>query len=444
MASAPGDKHYLYDKHSNQIARVKDVFEGIDTAKRYLQQYNQEDDPDYRDRMNIATLDNFVFRTVDDMKNIIFRKPLDESGITNNEIKTYLKTIDFTNNINEFSKLILTNRIRDGHTFILVDSVSYDPEKVKTKAEQDALNIRPYFVNILRENILSWKKDKFGKYIMIVIKETYEVEDDYSVDTKEQIKIWKNDGTVEIWRDGEKFGEVIETNLKEIPIVKVGDDNIPPLYDLAKINITHMNRDSEVSNYSRVGGAAFLAVFGDLDDGDAPKTLGINKGLKFRDKTTSDVKWIEMEGTNYEMLKDRILYHEDQMDRISVSFTTEQSNKTATQVNKESMVGESKATDYATELEDSINLAISLLNIYKTDGQASTDNLIEVNKDFDSSILTPEMVVSYRLDYTSGIISYEKLIEYLVAGEYFKEMTKQEMNEEKTRLMNNPMSGEDL
>jgi len=444
MASAPGDKHYLYDKHSNQIARVKDVFEGIDTAKRYLQQYNQEDDPDYRDRMNIATLDNFVFRTVDDMKNIIFRKPLDETGITNNDIKTYLKTIDFTNNINEFSKLILTNRIRDGHTFILVDSVSYDPEKVKTKAEQDALNIRPYFVNILRENILSWKKDKFGKYIMIVIKETYEVEDDYSVDTKEQIKIWKNDGTVEIWRDGEKFGEVIETNLKEIPIVKVGDDNIPPLYDLAKINITHMNRDSEVSNYSRVGGAAFLAVFGDLDDGDAPKTLGINKGLKFRDKTTSDVKWIEMEGTNYEMLKDRILYHEDQMDRISVSFTTEQSNKTATQVNKESMVGESKATDYATELEDSINLAISLLNIYKTDGQASTDNLIEVNKDFDSSILTPEMVVSYRLDYTSGIISYEKLIEYLVAGEYFKEMTKQEMNEEKTRLMNNPMSGEDL
>jgi len=444
MASAPGDKHYLYNKHSNQIARVKDVFEGIDTAKRYLQQYNQEDDTDYRDRMDIATLDNFVFRTVDDMKNIIFRKPLDETGITNTEIKLYLKTIDFTNNINEFSKLILTNRIRDGHTFILVDSVSYDPEKVKTKADQAALNIRPYFVNILRENLLSWKKDKFGKYVMIVIRETYEVEGDYSVETKDQIKVWKENGTVEIWRDGEKFGEVIETSLKEIPIVKVGNDDIPPLYDLAKINITHMNRDSEVSNYSRIGGAAFLAVFGDLDDGDAPKTLGINKGLKFRDKTTSDVKWIEMEGTNYEMLKDRILYHEDQMDRISVSFTTEQSNKTATQVNKESMVGESKATDYATGLEDGVNTAIGLLNIYKTDGKTSTDNLIEVNKDFDSSILTPEMVASYRLDYTSGIISYEKLIEYLVAGEYFKEMTDQEMNEEKTRLMNNPMSDEDL
>lgn len=439
----PGDKHPDYVLHEDQVARVNNVYDGVDTAKTYLQKYNQEEDTDYAKRQSIATLDNFVFRTVEDIKNIIFRKPLDETNIKHNKLKEYAKKINFTDNLNEFAKGVLENRLKDGHTFILVDSIDYDKEVVVNAAQANALGIRPYFVNLTRPNILSWKKDQLGQYTMVVIRELYEVEGPYNISVGEQIKVWeKKNGkvTVQRWRDDEKYGEEIITGLDIIPIVQVGNDMTPPLYDLAKINITHMNRDSEVSNYARVGGAAFLAVFGDLDEGEnKPATLGINKGLKFRDKTTSDVKWIEMEGRNYDMLKDRILYHEEQMQRIAVSFTTEQENKTATQVNKESMTGESKATDYATELEEGINTSIQLINKYLTGTVIPEDNQVEVNKDFDSAILTPEMVASYRTDYMSGIISYEKLMEYLIAGEYFKEMTEKEMNEEKARLMDNPM-----
>jgi len=69
---------------------------------------------------------------------------------------------------------------------------------------------------------------------------------------------------------------------------------------------------------------------------------------------------------------------------------------------------------------------------------------VEVNKDFDSSILTPEMVASYRTDYLAGLISYEMLLEYLIAGEYFKEMTDDEIRKEKARLMDNPVGGEEI
>lgn len=441
----PGAKHPNYVKHEQQFEHVSNVYDGIDSAKQYIQQYSQEENKEYADRQSMATLDNFVFRTVDDIKNIIFRKPLDLSAITNANLKVYSEKINFEDNLNEFSKEVLANRIKDGFTYILVDSTNYDRNEVTTKAHQEAKNIRPYFVNIPRANILSWKFNEAGEYTQIVIKEEYEIDSEYNVEIGTQIKVWNDQGVVQIWRDDEKYGEPIETGLGKIPIVKIGDDDIPPLYDLAKINITHMNRDSEVSNYSRVGGAAFLAVFGDLDDGEnAPATLGINKGLKFRDKTTSDVKWIEMEGKNYEMLKDRILYHEDQMMRISVSFTTDTLEaKTATQVNKESVTGESKATDYATELEDGINKAIQMINEYTTTSNISEENRVEVNKDFDSSILTPEMVTSYRTDYLAGIISYDKLLEYLIAGEYFKDMTDEEKNAEKARLMDNPMGDED-
>lgn len=436
MEATPGTLHPEYMKHSDQLSRVIDVYDGIDTAKRYLQQYSQEETNEYTDRQDIATLDNFVFRTVESIVNLVFRKSVDISGITNPSAKQWIESIDFTNSINNFAQTVLTNRIKEGYTFILIDTPAYNPDEVTNKAEQDALNIRPYFVNILRSDVISWKQDMYGEYTQIVIKEQYEIEDSYTTTTEDQIKVWNSDGTVEIWRDGQQYGETIETGLDMIPIVKIGSDLTPPLYDLAKINITHMNRDSEVSNYARIGGAAFLAVFGNLDDDDAPKTLGINKGLKFKDKTDSDVKWIEMQGTNYDMLKDRILYHEDQMDRIAVSFTTESINKTATQVNKESMSGESKVIKYATELEEGLNLSISLMGIYGSDKTKLPDSELVVNKDFDSAILTPEMVASYRLDYTTGIISYEKLIEILIAGEYFAKMDEKETEEEKTRLLN--------
>lgn len=444
MANEPGELNPAYKKHQNQVKKISDVYDGIDEAKKYLQQYNQEDTKDYGDRKDIATLDNFVFRAVDDIKNIIFRKPLDLTSITNATLKEHMKRINFTDNINEFAKNVLVNRIKDGYTFILVDTPAYDTEKIKTQADITAAGIRPYFVNILRKDVLNWKKNETGEYTQIVIQEGYTTEGEYGSGIGTQIKVWNSDGTVEIWRDGAQYGETTQTALRRIPIVKVGNDDIPPLYDLTKINITHMNRDSELSNYTRVGGAPFLAVFGKMDDGKAPNTLGINKGLNFKDKQECDVKWVEMAGTNYEMIKSRILYHEDQMNRISVSFTTETENKTATQVNKESMTGESKATHYASELEDGINNAITMMNLFSSEAKIAEDNKVGVNKDFDSSILTPEMVTSYRTDYLAGLISYEMLVDYLIAGEYFKEMTKEEIATEKARLMDNPTGGDDL
>lgn len=432
MSKLPANPSSYYTEHIKQVQLVSNVFDGIDSASMYLQQYTQEDITEFKDRKSIATLDNFVFRTVEDIQNIIFRKPIDTDGITNRTVLDYCNKIDFTNNLNEFGKQILRNRLRDGFTFILVDSVSYGEDEQLTLADQQALDIRPYFVNVLRKNVIGWKKNKAGRYTQVRIKETYEEEDGYDIVEKEQIKVW-NIGSVEIWRGAELY-ELIETGLSIIPIVKVGSDDIPPLYDLAKINITHMNRDSEVSNYARVGGAAFLAVFGaEVQEGEV-QTVGISDGMQFSDKTVSDVKWIEMEGRNYNMLKDRLLYHEEQMKRIAISFTTSQENKTATQVNKESLTDESKAVDYATELEDGLNTALGMLNDYKIDGATFGDNTILVNKDFDSNVLTPEQVTSYRTDYASGIISFEELRDLLAKGEYLKEITEAEMQKIKTQI----------
>ena len=430
--STPTFIHPEYTEHQRQLKIVNDMFSGIDTAKYYIQKYSQESTSDYDDRKEIATLDNFVFRTIEDIKNIIFRKSIDETNVTNNTMLKYIEQIDFQIDLNEFAKRVLVNRIKDGYTFILADSIRYDDTLLSNNAQKDAYNIRPYLVNILRENVLNWQLDEVGNYTQITIREFYQEKSGYATLTFEQLKVWNVDGTVEIWRKGELV-DIWDTGIKTIPIVKIGKDLIPPLYDMAKLNITHMNRNSEVDIYTRVGGAPFLAVFGHQDQKGAQKTLGINKGLSFSDKSQSDVKWIEMDGKNYDMLKDRILYIEDQMKRIAVDFTTKiETIKTATQVNKESMSGESKATDYAIQLEMGINQALAMMNLYEELGV----NEIEVNTDFDSSILSPDMVASYRLDVASELLSRDKFIEIMIAGEYFPYMTPEEIETEKARLSN--------
>ena len=61
-----------------------------------------------------------------------------------------------------------------------------------------------------------------------------------------------------------------------------------------------------------------------------------------------------MSGKNHAIIKDEIESLNLEMENISVSFATESRIKTATEIEKSSVEGESKLTDYANSLEESI------------------------------------------------------------------------------------------
>jgi len=429
LSDTPNFTSQEYNKHSNQVSIVNNIYDGVDSAVTYLRKFPKEETDVYDERKEDAALDNYVFRTVDTIKNIIFRKTIDISNITNAEVSKWCKSIDFTNNINEFAKQTLTNRTRDGYTFILVESRNYDNTEITTKAHQDAANIRPYFVNVLRKDVINWKVDEFGNFIQVSIKETYEVPDGaFKVVIKDQVRVIYNDGTIEIWRE-DKIFSTVKKPVKKITLVKIGSDNIPPMYDQSKINIQHLNRGSECNNYVRVGASPFLAVFGKLD-GDAPKTLGINSGLHFKG-TESDVKWIEMTGANYEIIKSHILTLQEQMERISVEFVTELKNATATEVEKASTANESRLNNYATELEDGFNKALEYMGLYKA---SAGENTISVNKDYDSNIISTEQFNALMQLRMNGDISYERLMQLLEKGELLPFLEEKERGEEKANL----------
>lgn len=431
----PDFKNTEYTAHLTQLNIVNDIYNGIDTAKNHLWKFEKESD--FKTRQDQTSLDNYVFRTVDTIKSIIFRKPIDLMGVNNNQLIEWLEKINYKDDINEFSKKILSNRVRDGYTFILVDTSSYREEEIKSKADQEKANIRPYFVNILRSQVVNWETDEYGQYIRFSIKETYsERVGLYGLEYKEQIRMYElTNGKVEvsIWREAsEVIGSRSTLQVPMIPIVQVGNDMIPPLYDQAKININHLNRNSEKSNYVRVGAAPFPIIKGQLEGESGEKTLSINQGLHFTD-TDGSFEWAELSGNNYTMIQEEIKYLEEQMERKSVEFVTELKTATATEVEKASTSNESRLIDYSTELEQGINDAIELMQWYYINGSLG-ENFITVNKDFQSNILDIQQANFLLSLRTQNLISYDMMIDMLIKGEIIPFLDEKQRESEKLKL----------
>lgn len=430
----PNFKDQDYIKHEHQIKVTNDVFNGTDTAKYYINKFKKEDDDAYKARLSEASLDNYVFRTVDTIKNIVFRKSI-QVETNNQELEKWLDAINFQDNVNEFAKKVLINRVKDGYTWLMVDSPSYDKDTLMSKADLEANNIRPYVNNITRSQVINIDYNDFMMIEQVSIMETYKVKNHrFGYETGQQIRVLEiMDGmvSVSIWRDDkEVFNDLLD--LPVIPLIKVGRDDIPPLYDQAIINIKHLNRNSEKSNYVRVGAAPFPLVWGALED-NKKKTLGINSGFVFKGtKNETGFEWAEMSGNNYKMIQEEIKYHEEQMERISVEFVTQLKNATATEVEKASTSNESKLMDYATELEQGLNNAIQVMGYFYD--KIKEDDKVIVNKDFNSNIITAEefnMLMQLR---TNGDLSYDRLMEILERGEVLSVLDDKEKETEKTRL----------
>lgn len=433
-SNTPNFKDADYQKHEAQITKVNDVFNGVDSAKKYIKQFEKESDKTYKARLDEAALDNYVFRTVDTIKNIIFRKNI-KVETNNTELESWLDKVNFQDNINEFAKKVLVNRVKDGFTYILVDSPSYDKDTLISKADLEANNIRPYMNNITRGQVINIEYDDFMMIRQVSIAETYKVKENrFGYNLEQQIRVFEVvEGmvSVSIWRDDkEVYNDLL--NIPVIPLIKVGRDKIPPLYDQAIINIKHMNRNSEKSNYVRVGSAPFPLIWGAVEDSEK-RTLGINSGIAFKgNKNETGFEWAEMSGTNYQMIQEEIKYHEEQMERISVEFVTQLKNATATEVEKASTSNESKLMDYATELEQGLNGGIQTMGLFYPN--ISEDDTVVVNKDFDSNIITAEefnMLMQLR---TNGDLSYDRLMDILERGEVLSVLDDKERETEKTRL----------
>jgi hypothetical protein len=424
-----------YLLHQGQLEVVNDVYDGIDTAKAHLQQYNKETLEDYTQRQDVATLNNFVFRSVDSIKNIVFRRTLNKTELEGTAIEPLIDNIDLSQSLDSFAKDVLVASQLDGYCFILADAPIYS-EDIQTRADELAKGLVPYLNLVKRTNVPNCKINEQGKYDRITIRETYEVENgSFGYEVKVQYRVYYKGGLIETWRDGKVVPNMtVEANFDDIPIVKVFIDDTPPMYDLAKLNVNHMNRTSELNSYIRAAGAPIPVMWGGSNDGKL-QVVGVNQGISFSGTPQeADFQWRELSGHNAAIIREQIKLDEEAMLDIIVSLVTSNQPRTATEVNSDNTENTAKLTHAAQVVEEGINKALKLLGDFMNTKITAE---IEVNKDFDSNRLTPEQVREYRNDYVQGIISLDRLMEVLVEGEVYTEMTEQEWTAEKAKLVDN-------
>ena len=412
-----------YVKYKNSLAIVDSVYQSSEAAVNNLLQYAKEKNTDFIHRKGIAILENYVEKAVNGASDIIFRKPIDITAITSPDTLHFFKNVNYKDDLDTFAKDTTMSYNKDGQAFILVEAPKTEKKKL-TKA--DAAEIQPYFVHINRNSIVNYKK-KNNKYTHVTIKESYDSSDDiFKEDFKVQYRVLQDNGIGRVFRDGVQY-DTYTIPAGQVPIIEIGDVGYPPLLDLAKTNLTQMNRESELQRYLRIAGSPFIAVFGRKND-DGVVTIGVDEGMQFDSKEDGDVKWVEMTGKNAETIQAKIDKLREAMIDKAVSFATTAKVLTATQVEKNANADESILSNTAQRVEQGINQALALRQIFLG---TNNEEIIALNKDFDSNILTPEQWKEYRTDYVQGVISWETYRKVLQEGEVYQKLDDKQLEEEK-------------
>jgi len=409
-------EHSEYREHKKQVKLVNSVFMGSDNVAEYLVQFPQEASNNFEERKKNIAVKNFVKRATEAFIGMIFRKQITTSGYSN-KVNSLFKNIDNQTTLNQFARELASNLILDGKGYILVDNDTIDTTS------------NPYFVALRRSSVINWKKDKSGKFTLVVVKETVKEDATGSIFETidvEQYRVFLENGDIELWRansDGELvLYEPISTGINYIPIVELNLAMTPPLYDIAKLNIKHINRTSAKDRYLDMSACPVPVIWGaDIDtDGEVASAkpalvIGVDEAFIFTGtKDECDFQWRELTGSSIsELQKDLAVIESDITSGVIRASQTNSSQaaKTATQAYYESAEASNRVSVIANVVEYALNNATNMLIDYLGEPKSiSSVGVITVNKDYNAIGSDSGQVRLLWEMYLGGALSIDTLL----------------------------------
>lgn len=412
-------KHPEYLSFQSKVGYCYNVFSGIDTAKQYLLQAPREDDTSYQTRQDGATLKNFVKRATEAFVGMIYRKPVQVVGYSET-INEIVERIDKKSNMNKFSRELTTSLVRDGKVFIAVD----------TPIDGDG---DPYFSILDRLSVINWRKNENGEYTMLVYVEAVEEDSgDFGLEVITQWRVFRETGDVEIWRNDTARGfylhEEIQTEFDYIPIVDIELDDIPPLYDIAKLTTKHMNRTSFKDKYLDMAAIPVPVIWdaggANEDDTGAHSSkpvyvIGVDEAFVFSGtKDESDFQWRELNGSSITALQDDLAIIEEDITSgvIRAAQSDNTTIKTATQSFYEAAESSNRVTVIANAVEIGLNKAMKMLADMINETLDPIARVI-VNKDFNAITQNTDNLRLVWEVYLGGAMSTETFLKSMESFE---------------------------
>lgn len=446
--------HNSYSENMKRVKLVRNVYNGIDYCLEYIEPLSQETVESINKRRNLATLKNFIKRAINSFNGTIYRKPIKKLNFDDKMLDIF-KKIDKVNNLDQFAKLVTTDLCIDGKVFIGIDTA------------RDGSGV-PYSIIYKREEVINWRFNIDRTFKMVVIKQYVDIEiGEFGTETIEQYKVYKDDGTVDIYRnidDKTTLIERIETGFDLIPIICLDLSDIPILYDEAKLNIKHLNTMNLKDKYLRMCAVPIPVTWGvdkdNFSNGETTKdttvTVGAEQGFNFSGtKDECDFKWVELTGNSIDKLQDDLLKNEQDIITGIIRGNTDvevATIKTATQSISEQAESTNRVSVIAYIVEIGLNEMVHMianLGNIKLNGNEQ----IILNKDFNYIASDKNSVRLVLEGYLAGTLSYQTYIDSLnkaelidvvnadeeirlIENETFKPISKIETEEVKETLPN--------
>lgn len=410
-------------------------------GRTFLPQWPKEDPIAYNDRLQLSTLLPAYSETIKNMTGRVFAEPIVIGEDVPSEIAEYLENVDNQgNNLQVWAQTLFSGSLNKGLSFVLVDYPQ--TENLVTRADEIAAGARPYAVIIKPEQVLGWKYETVnGKPVLTQFRyvesaEEEDPEDEFGTVCIEQVRVlepgywrtYRQTGKDNGWEmHAEGF-----TTLDYVPIATFYTNRtgfmtaVPPLLELAHLNIKHWQSQSDQDNILHVARVPILAIIGadQMSDPNAPAsetTIGSNMALYL--PQGSDAKYVEHSGSAISTGKESLdaLVEEMRMAGAKLLQKEKQATKTATQAREENAQETSALETMAGQLEDCLDQVLQIFADWlglPEGGHVQVQGAFEV--DFDTATSLPTLLNMA----TQGRLSNETLFnEYKRRGVFAPEIT---------------------
>lgn len=386
--------------------------------RKFLPQFPRESDESYDNRLQKSVLSPFTKRLELMLAGMLTRKPVRLTDVSD-VVTEQLFNVDLQgNDLQQWLFNTARVALRYGHVGVLVD------------APAAGENGRPYWVSYSPREILGWRTEIAEgeqKLTMLRLAETITVPDGkYGEKDVERVRVL-TPGAYEIHEKDDKgdYNIVDEgrTSLSEIPFAvayanRTGVlESMPPLDDIAELNLQHYQVSSDLSNILSVSAIPLLAIYG-FPQSAEEISAGASEALALPESARSE--YIEPSGNSFDAQFKQLEQIENKINGLGLAAVlgAKLVGETAEAKRIDRSQGDSTMMVVAQQMQDMIDNCLRFHAEYMQQPVAGSS---QVNRDFLGQRLEPQEIQSLLQLYTAGTITQETLLNELANGDVLSE-----------------------
>jgi hypothetical protein len=444
--------HPEYDAMADKWIRMRDTVAGTDAVKaagtRYLPALKEQSTADYEAYKTRAKFFNATWKTVEALTGMLFRRP--PVIETAESIKPLLQDVTMSGkSFATFAQQIAMESLTVGRVGILVDYPTMSTEGM-TAAEAAKLNLRPVMQRYAAESIINWKTAWINNktvLTLVVLTEDAALEGgEFEHKTEKRYRVLDLSAgayRVRVFRINDK-GEDEQVGGDIYPLMNgkpldfipfyflavddtTPDIDIPPLIDLADLNLDHYRMSADHKHGLHFTGMPTGVITGYRPKNENEKLyIGAESFLVLTD-TEAKAYFLEYTGQGLSSIVEELERTEQQMAVLGARLLT--AEKKATETAQTAQIHRAGESSILSSIASTISRALTqALTLFSRWAGSDAECKVELNQEFLSPSITPQELTALVSAWQTGAISMQVLFDSLQKAELIaSDLTLEEM-----------------